>query len=113
MSADALRSPVIMRIREEVPEFESTFQSALLDEDGEMGSFQAMSTFATWLVDRLQTDPRAPEIERSFAAVEYVASSAAFPMGRALVTEFVEAVGDHADAIGRLGPLSRAYLGSS
>ena len=88
MSADALRSPVVSEIREEIPEFEDSFQTALADEDGDMGSFQAMSTFAAWLIQRLQAGPGAPEVERSFAVVERIAGSAKYPMGRALVTEF-------------------------
>lgn len=110
MSADALRSPVVAKIREVVPEFEEGFQSALADEDGEMGSFQAISTFAAWLIQRLQVGPGGPEIERSFAVVERIASSAEFPMGRALVTEFVEAISHSSKAIGLLGPASRAYM---
>ena len=112
MSADALRSPVVSKIREEIPEYEDSFQRALADEDGEMGSFQAMSTFAAWLIQRLQVGTEAPEVERSFAVVERIASSAEYPMGRALVTEFVEAMGDSPEAIRRLGPASRAHLES-
>jgi len=112
MSADALRSPVVSKIRDEIPEFEGNFQTALADEDGEMGSFQAMSTFAAWLIQRVHVSPEAPEVERSFAVVEQIASSPEYPMGRALVTEFVEAIGDSSQAIGHLGPASRAYLES-
>jgi hypothetical protein len=111
MRGDALRSPVVSKIREEIPEFEDSFQTALVDEDGEMGSFQAMSTFGAWLTRCLQVDPGAPEVQRSFSVVEQIASSAEYPMGRALVTEFVEAIGDSSEAIGRLGPASRAFLG--
>ncbi len=110
MSANALRSRVVSKIREEIPAFEHSFQAALADEDGEMGSFQAMSTFAAWLLRRLQVDPEAPDVERSFSVVERIAGSAEYPMGRALVTEFVEAIGDSPEAISRLGPASRAYL---
>lgn len=112
MSADALQSPVVSAIRREIPEFENSFQTALVDEDGEMGSFQAMSTFAAWLMQRLQVSPGAPEIARSFAVVERIASAANLPMGRALVTEFVEAISGSAQAINHLGPASRAYMDS-
>jgi len=112
MSADALRSPVVSKIREEIPEFEESFQTALADEGGAMGSFQAMSTFAAWLMQRLQVGPGAPEVDRSFAVVERIASSTEYPMGRALVTEFVEAIGASSEAIARLGTASRAHLES-
>ncbi|MBO9520808.1 MAG: hypothetical protein J7518_04645 [Nocardioidaceae bacterium] len=112
MSADALRSPVVSKIRETVPEFEDSFQTALAEEDGELGSFQAMSAFATWLIQRMQAGPDVPEVDRSFYVVEQIASSEDYPMGRALVTEFVEAVGHSSKAISRLGSASRAYLSS-
>lgn len=112
MSADAIRSPVISKIREEVPEFEDTFQATLLEEEGELGSFEAMSTFAAWVLDTLRTNRHAPAIERSFSIIEHVAGAGTYPMGQALVTEFVEAIGVQPDAISLLGPSSRAYLGS-
>lgn len=113
MSADALRSPVVSTIRETVPEFEDSFQTAVAEEDGEMGSFQAMSAFATWVIQRMQTDPRLPEVVRSFDVVEQIANSEDYPMGRALVTELVEAASHSSEAIRRLGPVSRAYLASA
>ncbi len=111
MPSHALGSPVIQKIRNEVPEFEETFQASLLDEDGEMGSMQAMSTFASWVLARQAADPQAPEVGRSYAVIEdFTASNT----GRELVAEFVEVIISHPDAVGRLGSATRSrYVGSA
>jgi len=76
---------------------------------GEIGSFQAMSIFAEWVLDRLEVAPDAADTLRPFAAVEEVAASSS-PLGRPLVTGFVDAVWSRADAVGGMGESTRAYL---
>lgn len=109
MMGDALRSAEISLIRHAVPEFEPRFQLELREEEGELGSFQAMSVFAEWVLERLDVAPGAPDTFRAFAAVEAIAVSS-FPLGRPLAAEFVEAVWSRPGAVLRLGEATRAYL---
>jgi hypothetical protein len=103
--ASAAGSPVIAAIRSQVPEFEEAFQAELGAEGPDMGAFQAMSVFATWLRERIDQSSEGPDVQRAFRAVEEIASGDSdYPMGRALVTEFVEALTDHARAVRLMGP---------
>lgn len=102
--ASAVGSPVIAAIRSQVPEFDEAFLRALETDEGQMGAFQAMSVFAEWVEDRLEHSPQSPEVLRAFTAVEEIASSSQYPMGRALVTEFVEALTNHPRAVLLMGP---------
>lgn len=101
--ATAMGSPVIVTIRNQVPEFEEVFRQELDVEGPEMGAFQAISVFADWLEDRIQRSPESPDVRRAFRVVEEVASGS-FPMGGPLVTEFVEALRDNPRAVSLMGP---------
>jgi hypothetical protein len=79
--ASATGSPVIATIRSQVPEFEAPFQRELDTDGNEVGAFQAMSTFAEWLAERLQASPDDPAVQRAFLVVEEIACSRAYPMG--------------------------------
>jgi hypothetical protein len=108
MRSHALGSPVIQAIRREVPEFEATFQAELLAEEGDMESFQAMSTFASWVLARQATDPQAVEVKRAFAVVEDLVAS---NQGGELIVEFIEVIIGHENAVSCLGPACRSrYL---
>jgi hypothetical protein len=85
-----------------VPEFDEPFQRELDAEGPAMGAFQAMSVFAGWLADRIETSPEDSDVQRAFRVVEEVASSD-YPMGRSLVTEFVEALRDNPRAVALMG----------
>ncbi len=110
MSVDAAECPEIQKIRAEVPEFESTFQEVLQDEEGDLGVFQAMSTFATWVRSRLDEASTAPEIQRSFAAIEHLLTARYYQLADALVTEFIEVVFDHPKALEHMGPATLKRL---
>ena len=103
----ATGSAVLATIRARVPEFEETFQTELRAEDGEMGAFQAMSVFASWLNRQVQESPASPTVQRAFGAVEEIASRGDYPMGPSLVTEFVEALSDSSRAASLMGPNTR------
>jgi hypothetical protein len=104
-TASAVGSPVVAAVRSQVPEFEEAFQAELDAEGPEMGAFQAMSVFATWLRERIDQSSEGPDVHRAFRVVEEIASNeSGYPMGRALVTEFVEALTDHARAVPLKGP---------
>jgi hypothetical protein len=107
--ASAVASPVVAAIRSRVPDFDAAFLRALDDEEGEMGAFQAMSVLAEWVEDRIQHSPQSLDALPAFAAVEEIASSSEYPMGRALVTEFVEALGDSPRAIALMGAETLRY----
>jgi len=102
--ASAVGAPVVKTIRERVPEFEQAFQEALNDEGPDMGAFQAMSVFAGWLAERIEASPENSVEQQAFAVIEEVASSADYPMGRSLVTEFVGALRDNPRAVALMGP---------
>jgi hypothetical protein len=106
--ASAIGSPVVTTLRSQVPEFEGTFQRELDAEGQEMGAFQAMSVFAGWLADRIEESPEDPDVQRAFRVVEEVASGD-YPMGRSLVTEFVEALQDNPRAVGLMGSETRRF----
>ncbi|MEQ4208857.1 hypothetical protein [Actinopolymorpha sp. B9G3] len=102
----AIGSPVLAKIRSQVPEFEEPFQRELDAEGPEMGAFQGMSVFAGWLRARVEASPAEPDVQRAFRVVEEVASSddpMGHPMGRLLVTEFVEALRDNPCAVALMG----------
>ena len=107
--ASAVNSPVIVAIRSRVPEFDGAFLRALDDEEDEMGAFQAMSVLAEWVEDRIEHSPQSLDALPAFAAVEEIASSSEYPMGRELVTEFVEALADSPRAIALMGPETVRY----
>jgi hypothetical protein len=70
-----------------------------------MGAFQAVSLFATWLMNRLDQSSLAPDVRHAFRVIEEIAANdSAYPLGRALVTEFVESLADHARAVRLMGP---------
>lgn len=106
----ATSSPEISQIRKSVPEFEDSFKLLIEEEEGEVESFEAMSWFASWLLERLHADPMAEEVERAFAAVERLATEAEFQLSTPLVTEFVEAVSNDSQAVLRLGQTSKGFL---
>ncbi len=108
--ASAIGSPVLARIRGQVPEFELAFQMELEAEGLEMGAFQAMSVFADWLAKRLENSPEGTDVQRAFHVVEEIASTDDFPMGRSLVTEFVEALRDNPRAVRLMGPDTRRVV---
>ncbi len=78
-------------------------------ESGEMGAFQAMSVFAEWLGYRIEQSPDSLEVLRAFQTVEGIASSNDYPLGRELVTEFVEVLRDNPRAISLMGPETLLY----
>ena len=100
--SSALGSPVLAKIRTEVPEFEESFQRELVAEGPEMGAFQGMSAFAEWLAPRLNVSGD-HVVERAFRVVEELTSTD-LPMSRPLVTEFVEALSDNPRAVALMGP---------
>ncbi|MGW5239250.1 hypothetical protein ACWEOW_09995 [Monashia sp. NPDC004114] len=101
----ASTSPEILKVRQDVPEFEAAFRALLLDEGGELGVFQAMSAFADWLGNRHATDPRDPVVDRAAAALEKIRTTKGFRLGPALVAEFVEAAMErHPELLSQLGP---------
>ena len=106
--ASALGSPVLALVRSDVPEFEDSFQQELADEGPEMGAFQAMSAFAAWLSRRIVASPGDAAVERAFQVVDEVAASD-LPMGRELVTEFVEALQDDRAAFALMGSETLRY----
>lgn len=107
--ASAIGSPVVTLLRTQVPAFEATFQRLLIEEENEMGAFQAVSVFADWLANRLGESPEAVEVRRGFQVIEDVAGSD-YPLGRELVREFVEALADDPEAVNRMGPETRVRL---
>lgn len=107
--ASAVGSPVVAAIRSRVPEFDGAFLRALAAEEGEMGAFQAMSLLAEWVADRIERSPHSLDALPAFAVVEEIASSSEYPMGRALVTEFVEALADSPRAIALMGAETVRY----
>jgi hypothetical protein len=107
--ASAIGSPVIARIRSQVPEYDEPFLRELDAEGNEMGAFQAMGIFAEWLAERLQASPDEPAVQRAFLVVEEIASSRDYPMGRALVAEFVEAVQGIPSAVALMGSETLRY----
>lgn len=103
--ATAIGSPVVAAIRSQIPEFEEAFQTELDAEGHEMGAFQAVGLFATWLRECLDQPSEATTVRRAFRVVEEIAANDRdYPMGRELVTEFVEVVADHARAVPLMGP---------
>ncbi|CAM3776594.1 hypothetical protein NOMA109596_10320 [Nocardioides marinus] len=105
----AVGSPVVAMLRTQVPAFEATFQVHLVEEENELGAFQAVSVFAAWLANRLTESPEAADVRRGFRVVEDVAVGD-YPLGHELVTEFVEALADYPQAVERMGPETRLRL---
>ena len=102
--ASAIGSPTVEAIRNQVPEFEEAFRREFEAEGPEMGAFQAMGVFADWLEGRIEQSPGSPDVRRAFRVVEEIASSNHYPMGRSLVTEFVEALRNNPRAVPLMGP---------
>ncbi len=100
----AIGSPEITAIRRAVPAFERAFQRELEDEGPEMGSFQAMSLFARWVDGLIKEAPEHPDVLQAFGVVEEIASTSTYPLGRPLVTEFVEALWGNKEATRLMGP---------
>ena len=107
MSADALGSPEVSLLRRRVPEFESTFQDEVREEDGELGAFQAMSILGDWVRDRLDAGRDDDAVQRAFDAVEAIITDDRYPLGDALAAEFIEAVWDHPQAVALMGSTTR------
>jgi hypothetical protein len=107
LSGDAVRSPEVSAVRENVPEFEPAFQDELLAEDGELGAFQAMSLLADWTRDRLADSPEDAAARRVFDTVEQLITDERYPLGDALAAEFIEGIWDHPAAEALMGPRTR------
>ncbi len=69
-----------------------------------MGSFHAMSLFARWVDPLIKEAPEHPDVQQAFGVIEEIASTNTYPLGRPLVTEFVEALGGNNEAIRLMGP---------
>ena len=100
----AIGSSEIVTLRNDVPGFEVAFKQALDDEGPEMGAFQAMSVFASWLEGRIEQSPKGPDVRQAFRVVEAIATTDTYPLGRELVAEFVEALWGNPTAIQFMGP---------
>lgn len=107
MSADALASPEVAKVRENVPEFEPAFQEELRAEDGEMGPFQAMSLLAEWTRERLSKAPDDGAARRAFDTIEQLITDERLQLGDALAAEFIEGIWDHPGADALMGPRTR------
>lgn len=108
MTKLAADSEAISLIRRSVPEFEPRFREALNEEDGELGVFQAMSVFATWILERLQREPCDDATQRGFSAVERLITDRTIELGDAVAAEFIEHVWTDPQAVGLMGPRTRA-----
>lgn len=106
MSLDADTSPEIDALRAAVPEFEGRFQAELVEEDGELGPFQAISRFATWVLARVDAGD-ADAARRALDAIEHLIDDRRFELGDALAAEFVEVVGDDPRLFALMGPRTR------
>ena len=100
----AIGSAEMTAIRRAVPAFEDAFQRELEDEGPEMGSFEAMSLFARWVDGLIKNDPGHPDVLQAFGVIEEIASTDIYPLGRPLVTEFVEALWGNEGATRLMGP---------
>lgn len=107
MTGDATSSPEVSMVRREVPEFESTFQEELRDEDGEMGPFQAVSLLADWVREKLRAAPDDDAVRRTFSVVESWITEERFPLGDALAAEFIEGIWEEPAAKALMGPRAR------
>jgi hypothetical protein len=107
VTLDAVRSEAIAAVRAAVPEFEDAFQAELREEEGQLGSFQAMSVFARWTLERLQSDPGSDAVPRAFQVVERLIADNTLELGDALAGEFIEIVWDVPAAVELMGELTR------
>lgn len=107
MTVDAVGSPEVGLVRREVPEFEPVFQEVLVEEEGELGAFQALSVFADWVCVRLENGDDEDAVRRAFDAVERLFADEGFPLGDALAAEFIEVVWANPQAVERMGARTR------
>ncbi len=107
MTFDAVTSPEVAIVRQNVPEFEAVFQDALREEDGEMGAFQTMSLLADWARERLASAPEDAAARQVFDTIEQLIADEQYKLGDALAAEFIEAVWDLPGAQALMGPRTR------
>jgi hypothetical protein len=108
MSLDARDSPTIQRLLERLPEFRPTFDAFVAEEDGELGSVQAMAELGRWA---FPSDDEAL-LRRVFAAVDEVYADRSLADGHDLAIEFFEAVcdADRPRFEPHIGSASRAWF---
>jgi hypothetical protein len=108
MALDGRHSPSIQRLLQRVPKFRPTFEIRVGDEEGELGSYQAMSELQSWACQ--QSDPEL--LHRLFAAVDDLYADRCLPDGSELAIEFFEALRQAGSKPFEvyLGPASRGWF---
>ena len=109
----ALRDPCIRLLVAAVSDFEPVLQATASEEDDELDVFQAMSVFADFALEQLNTG-NTEVAHRAFGAVDLLAGSDSrhLQLANALVAEFIEAVHGDTAAVAAMGPMTKARLAS-